>query len=69
MTPHREPLPVRRTLAVGAALVAAGAMLVLSPLLLGKGGPIKYVVTLGVMAFCLGASILLHTAIDLIRRR
>jgi len=54
---------------VGAALAVAGAMLVLSPLVLGNGGPIKYVVTLGVVAFCLGTSILLHTAIDLIRRR
>jgi hypothetical protein len=55
---------------VGSALVVMGLMLILSPLLLGASFSLnKYLVALGFVTTCLGASFLLNGAIDLVRRR
>ena len=56
--------PAGRALAFGAVLIVVSLLLACSPLILGKGGPIKYIIALALVGFCLGASILLHAAID-----
>lgn len=65
---RRAHSPARAVL-IGAAVIGICLALVFSPLLLGKGGPVKYIVAFGLAGFCLGASIVVHGTIDLFRNR
>ena len=60
---------MKRALVTGTSIVVLGAMLIASPLVLGSGEPMKYVVTAGIVGACLGLSMLLHAAWDLLAAR
>jgi hypothetical protein len=62
-------VPAKRAVIVGTLVALASLLLVLSPLVLGKRGPTKYIVAFALVGLCLGASILLHATFDLVRRR
>jgi hypothetical protein len=54
----------RRAVVAGATLVVVCGLLVLSPLLLGRGSINRYLVAFGLVGFLLGASVLLHGGWD-----
>ena len=60
---------MNRALIAGTSIAAFGATLIISPLALGSGGPMKYVVAAGIVGACLGLSILLHATWDLLVSR
>jgi hypothetical protein len=53
----------------GGTMAGLSVLLIGSPLVLGSGGPMKYVVAAGVVGACLGLSILLHATWDLLASR
>jgi hypothetical protein len=54
----------------GALALTVGVVLVLAPLLLGRGMLNKYIVAVGFLCACLGLCLLLNVLIDhLLRRR
>jgi hypothetical protein len=59
----------RRTVGIGLALVVVFGLLVLSPLLLGRGSINRYFVAFGLIGVLLGASFLLHGGWDWVRSR
>ena len=54
----------RRAVVAGVTLVVACGLLVLSPLLLGRGSINRFLVAFGLVGFLLGASVLLHGGWD-----
>jgi hypothetical protein len=59
-----------RNLGAGCAVAVIGLIFIFSPLVLGGSFSLnKYLVAIGVIALCLGLSLLLNGAIDLARRR
>ena len=48
----------------GVAALAVGVVLVLAPLLLGRGVLNKYIVAVGFLCACLGLSLLLNALLD-----
>jgi hypothetical protein len=52
---------------LGAGIVIVSSILLASPLALGSGGPVKYIVAVGMVGACVGLSSLLHGAWDLWR--
>ena len=60
----------RRALLAGLMLVLVFGMIVLSPLLLGRGSVNRYIVAFGLIGVLLGGSFLLHGSWDwLVARR
>jgi len=59
----------RRTVGVGLLLIVVFGLLVLSPLLLGRGSINRYLVAFGLIGVLLGASFLLHGGWDWVRSR
>ena len=57
----------RRALAVGAVFMAFSAVLVFSPLVLGRWALNKYLVAFGLFGALLGASVMLNGVIDWFR--
>ena len=57
------------TMRFGAIALAFGAVLILAPLLLGRGGFNKYIVAVGFLCGCLGLSLLLNGLLDFLLRR
>ncbi len=53
----------------GALSLAVGMLLVLAPLVLGRGMLNKYIVTVGFLCACLGFALLLNGLIDRFVRR
>lgn len=53
----------------GAVALVVGVLLVLSPLLLGRGTLNKYIVAVGFLCACAGAGLLLNGILDRVRRR
>ena len=49
---------------VGAIALSVGVVLVLAPLLLGRGMLNKYIVTVGFLCACVGLSLLLNAVLD-----
>ena len=45
-------------------MIVISLLLACSPIVLGEGGPIKYIIAFALVGFCLGASIVLHATID-----
>ena len=58
-----------RTVLIGAGVALAGAMVLLSPTLLGRGVLAKYVIAIGFLGVCLGLALLLNGAVDWFTRR
>jgi hypothetical protein len=54
---------------LGALVVLGGVVLLASPLLLGSGSLIKYIVVIGFLAVCVGASLVLHGLLDWLRSK
>jgi hypothetical protein len=52
----------------GAAVLIASMTVVFSPLLLGQNAMNKYLVAFGLVGACAGLSIMLHGAVDWLRR-
>jgi hypothetical protein len=59
----------RRAAAWGVITLIAGALLALSPLVLGNGVLIKYIMATGFLGVCLGTSFTIHGLWDLWRGR
>jgi len=53
----------------GAVALVVGVLLVLAPLLLGRGTLNKYIVAVGFLCACAGAGLLLNGILDRVRRR
>ena len=63
------PDRARRTVFIGLALFAAGALVVLSPLLLGRGILNRYIVAFGLIGVFIGGSCVIHGGWDWLRGR
>ena len=59
----------RRTVLTGAAALIAGALIILSPLLLGRGSLNRYIVTAGLISVFVGGSCVINGAWDWLRER
>ncbi len=59
----------QRTVGVGLLLIVVFGLLVLSPLLLGRGSINRYLVAFGLIGVLLGVSFLLHGGWDWVRSR
>lgn len=59
----------RRTAVWGCVVLFIGILLVTSPLLLGPGSPLKYIVAVGFLAVCLGLNFILHGLWDWFQER
>jgi hypothetical protein len=59
----------RRTVGIGLLLIVVFGLLVLSPLLMGRGSINRYLVAFGLIGVLLGASFLLHGGWDWVRSR
>jgi hypothetical protein len=57
----------RYTAAWGAALVLVGLLLLVSPMLLGRGVLIKYILATGFLGTCLGLTFFINGVVDWLR--
>ena len=64
MTDEGKASAARRALLAGVMLVLFFGLLVLSPLLLGRGSINRYIVAFGLIGVLLGGSFLLHGSWD-----
>jgi len=69
MKDERRTGSTRRALVAGLVLVSCSALLVASPLLLGRSSINRYLVAFGFIGALLGASVLLHGAWDWLAAR
>ena len=66
--PHRPSAPAK-VLRVGSIVLIISLALVASPLIIGSGGPAKYLVAFGFVGTCVGLCILINGAWDWLRRK
>jgi hypothetical protein len=59
----------RRTVFIGLAVFLTGALITLSPILLGRGSLNRYVVAFGLVGVFIGGSCVLHGGWDWLRGR
>jgi len=67
MSDHR-PQP-RRTILLGAAVFVVSGLVVLSPLLLGRGSLNRFIVAFGLMGVFIGGSAAIHGCWDWLKER
>ena len=58
-----------RTVAIGVGVFVVGALVTLSPLLLGRGSLNRYIVVVGLMGVFVGGSCVIHGGWDWLRER
>jgi len=69
MTDPPHPRGARRTVLIGLALFFAGALVTLSPILLGRGSLNRFIVVFGLVGVFIGGSCVIHGGWDWLRGR